>query len=504
MTKAEKLQALKESQNPALRAQRLATERLTAKTIGKMDLVKGEKGDTGEQGEIGPQGPRGPQGVEGPRGLQGVEGPQGRAGPQGDKGPKGDKGDKGDKGQDGITPKTEDLIAEVRKVPIHMKDIKGTEDLVAFLKLGGFRGGGGSSTGGSGVTSVATAGLISGGPITSTGTITTSMSTNKLVGRGTVGTGIMEEITLGTNLSLSGNTLNAAGGGSGDVVGPASATDNAIARYDGTTGKLIQDSSVTILDSGAVGIGTTSPATKLHISGSGAGFAITDTLADNTWGFGYPGVDRFGLYYGTPSSPFGTNVMSFLNTGAVGIGVSSPATTLDLTAATYPYLSFHNSTTGSGTTHGLQFGIEGPSMDGYLIQKENAALRLLTNNTERLTILGNGNVGIGTTSPSSILQVAGPISTALTTKTANYTLTAADSVVLVNSTGGIVTITLPTSVGCTGRQYTVKDWKGQSGTNNITVNTTSAQTIDGASTYVLGINYESITVVSDGANWAII
>lgn len=58
------------------------------------------------------------------------------------------------------------------------------------------------------VTSVATAGLISGGAITSTGTITTSMATNKLVGRGTAGTGIMEEITLGTRLSLTATTLN--------------------------------------------------------------------------------------------------------------------------------------------------------------------------------------------------------------------------------------------------------------------------------------------------------
>jgi hypothetical protein len=68
------------------------------------------------------------------------------------------------------------------------------------------QGGGGSGT----VTSVATAGLISGGTITTTGTITTSMATNKLVGRSTAGTGIMEEITLGTNLSFSGTTLNAA------------------------------------------------------------------------------------------------------------------------------------------------------------------------------------------------------------------------------------------------------------------------------------------------------
>ncbi|MFN0192656.1 MAG: DUF2793 domain-containing protein [Aestuariivirga sp.] len=38
------------------------------------------------------------------------------------------------------------------------------------------------------------------------------------------------------------------GGGSGDVVGPASATDNAIARFDSATGQLIQNSGVTVSD----------------------------------------------------------------------------------------------------------------------------------------------------------------------------------------------------------------------------------------------------------------
>jgi hypothetical protein len=58
------------------------------------------------------------------------------------------------------------------------------------------------------VTSVATAGLISGGTITGTGTITTSMSTGKLVGRSTAGIGIMEEISIGTGLTLSSNILS--------------------------------------------------------------------------------------------------------------------------------------------------------------------------------------------------------------------------------------------------------------------------------------------------------
>jgi hypothetical protein len=61
----------------------------------------------------------------------------------------------------------------------------------------------------SAVTSIATAGLISGGTITGTGTITTSMATGKLVGRSSAGVGVMEEITVGTGLSLSGGTLNA-------------------------------------------------------------------------------------------------------------------------------------------------------------------------------------------------------------------------------------------------------------------------------------------------------
>lgn len=42
--------------------------------------------------------------------------------------------------------------------------------------------------------------------------------------------------------------LASSGGASGDVVGPASATDNAVVRFDGTTGKLVQNSAVTIAD----------------------------------------------------------------------------------------------------------------------------------------------------------------------------------------------------------------------------------------------------------------
>jgi len=56
-------------------------------------------------------------------------------------------------------------------------------------------------------------GVTATSPITSSGgntpTISTSMATNKLIGRSTAGTGVMEEITVGSGLSLSGGTLNA-------------------------------------------------------------------------------------------------------------------------------------------------------------------------------------------------------------------------------------------------------------------------------------------------------
>lgn len=60
--------------------------------------------------------------------------------------------------------------------------------------------------------------------------------------------GISATGTPSVSTYLRGDGSWAAVSGTGDVVGPASATDNAVARFDGTTGKLIQNSAVTIAD----------------------------------------------------------------------------------------------------------------------------------------------------------------------------------------------------------------------------------------------------------------
>lgn len=99
---------------------------------------------------------------------------------------------------------------------------------------------------------------------------------------------------------------------------------------------------------------------------------------------------------------------------------------------------------------------------------------------------------------SSTFVRLGSSASPVRTVTANYTMTASDDTVRINST--TKTVTLPTAVGATGRTYTVKLVANSTGT----VGTTSSQTIDGSTTYSLSAQYKYVTVKSDGANWSIV
>ena len=73
-------------------------------------------------------------------------------------------------------------------------------------------------------------------------------------------------------------------GANGDVVGPGSSTDNALARFDGTTGKLIQNSVVTIADStgnmagvGTLGVGAITTSGALTYGGVTLSNSVTGT-----------------------------------------------------------------------------------------------------------------------------------------------------------------------------------------------------------------------------------
>lgn len=83
-----------------------------------------------------------------------------------------------------------------------------------------------------------------------------------------------------------------------------------------------------------------------------------------------------------------------------------------------------------------------------------------------------------------------------------YAVLTTDQVILVDASGGATTATLPTAVGVGGKTYTIK--KTDSSVNAVIVATTSAQTIDGETTFSIEGQYDTITVISDGANWNII
>jgi hypothetical protein len=140
------------------------------------------------------------------------------------------------------------------------------------------------NTTGTGTLSIAVAGsdFVGIGAVTTSGL--TASTNSRLIGRKTAGAGALEQVTTSEVLDFIGTTqgtilyrnatswttlspgtsgqllkTNGAGadpswtsGSTGDVVGPVSSTNNGIPRYNGTTGKLIQASTASIADSGAL------------------------------------------------------------------------------------------------------------------------------------------------------------------------------------------------------------------------------------------------------------
>jgi len=120
--------------------------------------------------------------------------------------------------------------------------------------------------------------------------------------------------------------------GSGDVVGPASATDNALARFDTTTGKLLQNSIVIVDDAGAV-----TGLTSLDIAGTVAVVAVIDddTMATAT-DTNLSTSEAIKAYVDSGAGGGGTvtEVTGTANQIDVATGTTTPALTLSSTIVT--------------------------------------------------------------------------------------------------------------------------------------------------------------------------
>jgi len=121
------------------------------------------------------------------------------------------------------------------------------------------------------------------------------------------------------------------------------------------------------------------------------------------------------------------------------------------------------------------------------------------NNTGVLSLLAGSGITLSGSTGNITVSATGADIINTIGVTANYTATATDEYIGVNSTS-LVTVTLPEGVN--GRQYTVKEERG-SGTGKVNVQGSSSEKIDGSSFKQLAAN-ASLTVVFRAGQWRII
>ena len=246
-------------------------------------------------------------------------------------------------------------------------------------------------------------------------------------------------VGIGTTSPAASLHVNGSSGGTATFQGATQSTlallaGSAYSYLVGTTAGDISlrpngSASVTLKANGNVGIGTTSPSYKLDVNGTGrfSEYLRVDTTFDEAFvlnstddgpiymaykrngdrhayvGFGGSN-DQFyitneeitgSLYFNTVGGGIYVN-----SNGNVGIGTTSPGQKLEVEGNIR--LSKSND-----VTSGFELGRDGSTLDAFIIQRENADLFFRTNNSERMRIEADGNVGIGTTSPSEKLEVVG-------------------------------------------------------------------------------------------------
>lgn len=260
-------------------------------------------------------------------------------------------------------------------------------------------------------------------------------------------------------------------GSGGDVDGPGSSTDNAVARFDGTTGKQLQNSVVIVGDTGNMsGVGTLSTSSPVTVTIPAAGTKGVIIKA--------AGSQTANLQEWQNSS---STVLSAVDSsGNLGIGTATPTKPLDVTgdvmlgsaiffggtSASFPKIIrgaatleiwladdsnyapvqaasiiAHGSLSTTGSSSGVGINRRSDSAAAWTMYSASGDLQFFSNiaGTDRFTVQSGGNVGIGTGAPNAsaaldISSTTGALLMPRMTSTERDALTAANGMVLYNTT----------------------------------------------------------------------
>ena len=227
--------------------------------------------------------------------------------------------------------------------------------------------------------------------------------------------------------------------------------------------------------------------------------------------------------------PSGSQILHATAT-AIGVGTISPAEILTLNATEATILFEENGTDMAtiGINNSDNIVIENKTINKHIVFKVNdqgtvkEGFRLdgavhevvvnqtsdslvdfrveSDNKTHMLFVDGSADkIGVNNSTPGSGLHVNSSFATAIVFKQQDYTLTDSDHTVLVNCSGGNVTITLPTAVGCAGRLYVVK--RVDSSVNSVNIDAHGSEQIEGSTSLVGVAAGGSLTLQSDNSGW---